>query len=114
MKRYFILALIGLVFGLAFGYLGVLLDHYEWTVLAPLNEDSPWEWLILPSVPGYIVAQFHWDYDWCEGEGWDYRWAITGFNGLFWMLAVPVFSFYAYLAKCLWRDVKSVALRRKR
>jgi hypothetical protein len=109
MKRYFILALIGLILGLGFGYLGVRLDHYSENLPMPdYNEDHWWELLMIPSIPGYMVAMFHWDYDWGVDEGWDYRWAITGFNGLFWMIFIPTFSFYTYLAKCLWRDVKSL------
>jgi len=48
---------------------------------------------MIPSIPGYMFAMFHWDYDWCEGEAWDYRWPITVFNGLFWMIAVPTIFF---------------------
>jgi len=100
MKRYFILALIGLILGLAFGYLGVRLDHYS-------NENDWLNLFMLPSFPGFMAAMIHWDHDWVSDEASEYLWAITVFNGLFWMVAFPVFSFYIYLAKCLWRDMKS-------
>jgi len=114
MKRYLILALVGLVFGCLSGFLGIWLDHLSDTSERPssivnLSETLP----ILPSLPGVIAAQIHWDYDWCIDEEWDFCWPITGFNGLFWMIVFPVFSFYLYLAQCLLRDVKSIYQKRK-
>ena len=93
------------MFGLSFGYLGVWADHMEW--VNPNNNVTWWEdFLPLFSIPGTVIAQIHWDYDWCIDEGWDYRWPITVFNGLFWMIFIPVFSFYVYLARCHPRDLK--------
>jgi hypothetical protein len=115
MKRYLILALIGLILGLGFGYLGVRLDHYSENLPMPdYNEDHLWELLMIPSIPGYMVAIFHWNYDWGVDEAWDYRWAITVFNGVFWMIAVPILAFYLGLAKSLVSDIKSYRARQRR
>jgi hypothetical protein len=107
MKRYFILALIGLVFGCLTGFLGVWLDHLsEGSAHPSAIVDLSGLVVLFPSLPGSIIAQFHWDYDWCIDEAWDYRWAITFFNGIFWMIFIPACSFYMYLARCLPHDVK--------
>jgi hypothetical protein len=113
MKRYLILALFGLIFGAFTGYFGEWISHHI-ARFAYSGVDDPWYWwLALPSLPGdaFVFRFFNLSDSYLDDE-WDYRWYVTLFNGLQWMVIVPMFSFYFYLAKCLWRDTKSVFRRR--
>ncbi len=98
MKRYFLLTVVGLTFGLVAGcledfiaYLNSLPDpfatHDHWYDLA----------LIIPalfSFPG--LALDYWIYnppDGNYGDEWDSRVPILLFNALFWMLFIPFAGF---------------------
>ena len=90
MKKYLIVAACGAAFGFFFGYFGISYDH-DFQSSSDYHESSWWELLTLPSIPGTIIAQLHWDYDWCQDEAWDYLWPITTFNTVFWLVAFPAF-----------------------
>jgi len=110
MKRYLILAIVGLAWGCLSGFLGVLLDHLSETSARPNTiVDLSAFVLVLPSIPGFIAAELQRDHDWVTGEAWsDYSWSIVGFNGLFWMFAVLVFPFFMRVVKFLFGKVKSL------
>jgi hypothetical protein len=112
MKKYFILALAGLFLGFVGGCLEMAWAYLD-TLPDPFSAHEHWYdiLLVIPaifSLPG--VALDYWIFnppDGCYGDEWDSRVPVILLNSLFWMIFIPTFSFYTYLAKCLWRDVKS-------
>jgi hypothetical protein len=110
MKRYFLLTLMGLIFGLAFGCLEDFFSYLD-TLPDPFSANNHWYdlALIIPalfSAPGLALDSWIFNpVDGCYGDEWDSRIPILLFNGLFWMIFIPATSFYAYLARCLPRDV---------
>ena len=114
MKRYFILALAALAFGLMSGYLGTIITHIDSDVFSGFSMAGHWyDYLVLFEVPGDAITwKIYNPSDSYLGDDSAYWLPIIIFNGLFWMVAVPVFSFYLYLAKCLWRDLKSAYQKR--
>ena len=119
MKCYLLIALIGLIFGflagcfeMALAYLDTLPDPFS------AHEHLYDIFLLIPalfSVPG--LALDYWIFnppDGCYGDEWDSRVPIIFFNSLFWMVVVPILSFYLGLAKSLFGDVKSYLARRRR
>jgi len=94
MKKYLALAFIGLTFGALTGYFG---EHISHRVAALHNQGTgdPWYWwLALPSLPGdAFVFNFYNLSDSYLDDEWDYRFSISVFNGLQWMIAFVIFPF---------------------
>lgn len=111
-KRYLLLILAGLIFGVATGCLEDYMAYLD-SLPDPFSAHDHWYDLavIIPelfSMPGFCLNC--WIYnppDGNYGDEWDNCNPIVPLNALFWMIFIPTFSFYTYLAKCLWRDLKS-------
>jgi hypothetical protein len=116
MKRYFILALVGFALGMITGYWAVWAEHYD--TMAGIAAVTTNKWmdslsflgglftiLDFPGIVG-VVIQTH-NRDFLIDEDWGYRYWEMLYNGIFWMLALPIFSFCIHLAKSLPRDLKS-------
>ena len=59
-------------------------------------------------MPGLMLD--YWIYNPPDGnyaDEWENCIPIVPLNCLFWTIALPIISFYFYLAKCLYRDLKS-------
>jgi hypothetical protein len=77
------LPLMGLLFGLAMGYLNVWGDHQYYA------SDAPGHWYYLFGAPGNEMANSYGG-DWQSDEAWIYRSDITIWNGLFWLSVATV------------------------
>jgi hypothetical protein len=109
-KRYFLLALSGLILGMATGSVVMSLEYLD-TLPDPFSAHDHWYdlALIIPficSMPGlaftYLICN---PPDGCYGDLWEYHLPIVLFNGLFWTVAVPVIWFYVSLALSFPRDI---------
>ena len=104
MKRYFILALIGLSFGLISGCLGNIITHIDSDVFSGFSMVGHWyDYLVLFEVPGDAVAwKVFKPSDSYLGDDSAYWLPIIIFNGLAWMVVVPFLSFLILRMRLWW------------
>ncbi len=108
MKHYLLLAVIGLIFGLVTGCFEDLFAYLD-SSPDPFSAHDHWyDILLLIPAPFSFpdLALDYWIYnppDGNYGDEWDSRIPILVLNNVFWMLAVPSFSFLVRRSKFLWR-----------
>jgi hypothetical protein len=102
MKRYLILALIGLVLGFGTSYCSAWSDHYDNLVGLKAGSQNSWkdslsvfgELIAIADFPGMmgVISQTN-NRDFLIDEAWDYRYWEMLCNGLFWMIVFPLLAF---------------------
>ncbi len=90
--KLFIIIAAALLFGLATGYLGSAVDHYNHSRFGTLYSDWRAEGLGFPGLPGALISEWQSGYDWRADEQWLHRHSVALWNALFWMIAAGVCS----------------------
>jgi len=106
MKRYFLLAFAGLVFGLISGCVSMEIYHHDEAMFDGMSDPDAghwYDWILFSSAPGLVLnRQVFNPPDGYSGDVWDNRIHIIFLNGLGWMLIVVIFSFLALRIRNLW------------
>jgi len=85
MKKVLAAAVVGILFGLFSGILGVWVDHRNENATQGPRQDRWSDLLVIPSLPGnFITWRTSGAKDWCIDEDWSYRKPIAIWNALFW------------------------------
>jgi hypothetical protein len=114
MKRYLRLSVFGMIFGVVTASI-IASTFYLDTLPDPFSAHDHWyDLLLLPpaffSFPGFCVTwRIYNPPDGCYGDEWDYAVPFVLFNGLFWLLAFPIFASWVDIGKDLWRRLKAAS-----
>jgi hypothetical protein len=87
-SRVVIAVLLAAALGYAAAVLGTLIEHRNESTFGGAYRQFQHEWLCIPSIPGFLLAELHAGYDCGVDEAWSFRHDIRLLNAAFWSVAV--------------------------
>lgn len=98
MKVFVLTTALGVLFGIASGWVGVTVEHYNESLHRGQYGKYEWDFLVTGALPGMLWVESQLGYDWRIDEAWSFRGEIIKANSLIWGAVFAAFCTIIKLA----------------